>query len=181
MNDNLNINQNNNSNVNPNDNLGYWLFYAQRCVAYAFADTLRTSCVEQGKSYVVTPPQWGVIALLHEGDGMTVGTISQRRAVDAPTITGIIKRLEQNGLVERHNDREDRRVVKVYLTTEGENILRVLNPAVEAFNHFMLQGLSGAELKTFLGNLQRIIVNLTDVAEGTGDRFRLLPGNLNFD
>ena len=168
-------------NINPDDNLGYWLFYAQRCVAYAFADVLRTVCIEQGKSYAVTPPQWGVMALLHGSDGMTVGTISQRRGVDAPTITGIIKRLEQNELVERHNDREDRRVVKVYLTFEGENILRMLNPAVEAFNLHMLQGLSEIERKIFLENLQRIIVNLTDVAEGTGDRFRLLPGNLNFD
>ena len=181
LNDNLNINQNN-SNINPNDSLGYWLFYAQRCVAYAFADVLRAVCVdEQGKSYVVTPPQWGVIALLHECDGMTVGTISQKRGIDPPTVTGILKRLEQNGLVERRNDREDRRVVKVYLTSEGENITRVLNPAVETFNLHMLQGLSEAEQKTFLENLQRIIVNLTDVVEGTGDRFRLLPGNLNFD
>ncbi len=168
-------------NINPDDNLGYWLFYAQRCVAYAFADVLRAMCVEQGKAYVVTPPQWGVIALLHGSDGMTVGSISQRRGVDAPTITGIVKRLEQNGLVERRNDREDRRVVKVYLISEGENILRVLNPAVEAFNLHMLQGLSETERKTFLENLQRIITNLNDVAEGTGDRFRLLPVNLNFD
>ncbi len=168
-------------NINSVDNLGYWLFYAQRCVAYALADMLKARCMEQGKLYIVTPPQWGVIALLHESDGMTVGTISQMRGIDPPTVTGIIKRLEQNGLVERHNDRKDRRVVKVYLTTEGESILRILNPAVEAFNHSMLQGLSEGEQKTFLENLQRIIVNLTDVAEGNGDRFRLLPGNLNFD
>ena len=168
-------------NINQDDNLGYWLFYAQRCVAYAFAEVLRATCVEQGKSYMVTPPQWGVMALLSGSASMTVGTISRMRGIDAPTVTGIIKRLEQNGLVERHNDREDRRVVKAYLTTEGENILRVLNPAVEAFNHHMLQGLSEGERKTFLEHLQRIIVNLNDVAEGTGDRFRLLPGHLNFD
>lgn len=168
-------------NIDPNNNLGYWLFYAQRCVAYAFADVLRTVCVEQGKAYVVTPPQWGAMALLYGCDGMTIGAISQKRGVDAPTITGIIKRLEQSGLVERRNDREDRRVVKVYLTSEGEQITRILNPAVEQFNHAMLQGLSEDERKTFLENLQRIIVNITDVAEGTGDRFRLLPGNLVFD
>lgn len=165
----------------PNNTLGYWLFYAQRCVAYALADVLRAACVEQGKSYVVTPPQWGVMTLLHTSDAMTVGTIGQRRGIDAPTVTGIITRLEQNGLVERHHDREDRRVVKVLLTSEGENILRVLDPVVEAFNQHMLQDLSETERNTFLANLQRIIVNLTDVAEGTGDRFRLLPGNLNFD
>ena len=165
----------------PNTNFGYWLFYAQRCVAYALADVLRAVCVEQEKAYVVTPPQWGVIALLHRNGAMTVGTISQMRGVDAPTVTGIIKRLEQNGLVERQHDREDRRVVKVQLTSEGENILRILTPAVEAFNQHMLQGLSEAEQRTLLENLQRIIVNLTDVAEGTGDRFKLLPGTVSFD
>lgn len=168
-------------NIEVNDNLGYWLFYAQRCVAYAFADVLRATCVEQGKLYVVTPPQWGVMALLHGSDGITVGTISQMRGIDAPTVTGIIKRLEQNELVQRQHDREDRRVVKVSLTAEGESILRTLNPAVEAFNQGMLQGFSEAERDTFLANLQRIIVNLTNVAEGTGDRFRLLPGHLSFD
>ncbi len=168
-------------NFESDNNLGYWLFYAQRCVAYAFADILRTTCIEQEKPYVVTPPQWGVLAVLHGSDGMTVGTISQRRGLDAPTITGIIKRLEQNGLVERQHDREDRRVVKVYLTSEGEHIVDVLTSNAEEFNRRMLQGLSEAEQKTFLETLQRIIVNLTDVAEGTGDRFRLLPGNLNFD
>lgn len=168
-------------NAEPNNNLGYWLFYAQRCVAHAFADVLRAICIEQGKLYVVTPPQWGVMALLHGSDSITVGAISQMRGIDAPTVTGIIKRLEQNGLVERHHDREDRRMVKVHLTPEGENILGTLTPAVEAFQLHMLQGLSEAERKTFLENLQHIIVNLTDVAEGTGDRFRLLPGDLNFD
>lgn len=168
-------------NLDPDTGLGYWLFYAQRCMAYAFADVLRDACVEQGKSYVVTPPQWGVLALLYGSDGITIGTISQRRGVDAPTITGIIKRLEQSGLVERQHDREDRRVVKVYLTSEGEHITRILNPTAEEFNRHVLQGLSEAERQTFLENLQRIIANLTDVAEGTGDRFRLLPGNLNFD
>ncbi|GAC1429284.1 MAG: MarR family transcriptional regulator [Ktedonobacteraceae bacterium] len=168
-------------NIDPNNNLGYWLFYAQRCVAYAFADVLQAACVEHGKLYVVTPPQWGVLALLCGSDTMTVGTISQRRGVDAPTITGIIKRLEQNGLVERHNDREDRRVVKVYITSEGKDIIRILNPVVQQFNNVFLRGLSEAERQIFLENLQRIIANITDVFEGAGDRFRLLPGNLDFE
>ena len=163
-----------------NNTFGYWLFYTQRCVAYAFADVLRAACVEQGKSYVVTPPQWGVLALFHGSEAMTVGTISQMRGVDAPTITGIVKRLEQNGLVERQNDREDRRVVKVKLTAEGETMTRIFSPVVEQFNHDMLLGLSEAERQTFLENLQRIIINLTNESEGTGDRFGLLPDTLKF-
>ncbi len=176
----LNISEQKKVNINSNHNLGYWLFYAQRCVAYAFADILQTMCVEQGKSYVVTPPQWGVMIFLYGSDGMTIGTISQKRGVDPPTVTGIVKRLEQNGLVERQNDREDRRVVKVKLTAEGETMTRIFNPVVEQFNHNMLLGLSEAEQQTFLENLQRIIINLTNESEGTGDRFGLLPDSLKF-
>ena len=35
------------------DALGYWLFYAQRCVEYAFLEVLRQCCVEHKKAYVV--------------------------------------------------------------------------------------------------------------------------------
>src|SRR3954453_23927221 len=106
--------------------LSYWLFYAQRCVAYAHAEVMRVHCEERGKPYSVTPPQWGALTLLLARDGLTIGSMSQKRGVDAPTATGIIKRLEQNGLVERRHDRADRRVVKVYLTAEGRDILSSL-------------------------------------------------------
>src|SRR5579883_1073842 len=82
----------------PEDSFGYWLFYAQRSWAYAFNEALKTCCQEHGKPSV-TPPQWGVLSALLEEDGLTIGVLSQRRALDAPTITGIVKRLEQVGLV----------------------------------------------------------------------------------
>ncbi len=162
-------------NVEPTASIGYWLFYAQRCVSYAFTEVLRDYCDEQGKSYTVTPPQWGVIALLYGHNGLTIGTISHKRGIDAPTVTGIIKRLEQSGLVERRHDREDRRVVKVFLTSEGQSIMNGLMPVVEKFNDVILRNLSQGEQQTFLKNLQQIIINITDVAEGTGDRFGLIP------
>ncbi len=148
------------------DALGYWLGYTQRMLAYAFA--------EHNKPYVVTPPQWGVLSLLDEMDGLTIGTISQRRAIDAPTVTGIVKRIEQTGLVERRHDRTDRRVVKVYLTDEGRDIMRFLPDEISRFNDMAMQGLSEDEQRDLLAKLQRLIVNVSAVAPGTGDRFGLL-------
>src|SRR5436305_755780 len=158
--------------------LGYWLFYAQRCVAHAFSEVLAGHCEERGKPYVVTPPQWGVMSLLHECDGLTVGTISQRRGLDAPTITGIVQRLEQSGLVERRHSREDRRVVKVYLTAEGQDIITSLVPVAKNFQEVMTQGFSEAERQDILVKLQQIIANVSTVAADTGDRFGLLPDSL---
>jgi len=156
------------------DALGYWLGYTQRMLAYAFAEVLRQCCVEHNKPYVVTPPQWGVLSLLDEMDGLTIGTISKRRAIDAPTVTGIVKRIEQTGLVERRHDRTDRRVVKVYLTDEGRDIMRFLPDEISRFNDMAMQGLSEDEQRDLLAKLQRLIVNVSAVAPGTGDRFGLL-------
>src|SRR6266700_5345885 len=163
--------------IHPEDYLGYWLFYAQRSVAYAFYEALKACCIEHNKQYVVTPPQLGVLTLLHNQDGQTIGTMSQQRAIDAPTMTGIVKRLEQSGLVERRHDREDRRLVKVYLTDEGRDIMQFLPDAAIEFNQIMSQGLSEGELRDLQTKLQRIIFNISFVASHTGDRFGLLPPN----
>jgi DNA-binding MarR family transcriptional regulator len=161
------------------DTIGYWLFYSQRCAEYAFFEALKRCCIEQGKSYVVTPPQWGILSTLFpEQQGLPIGVISQRQGFDPPTITGIVKRLEQSGLVERRHNHEDRRVVKVYLTDEGREIMPPLSAAVIQFNATMTQGFSPAEKKDLMDKMQQLIVNLAAVAPGTGDRFHLLPGHV---
>ena len=161
--------------VRADDNLGYWLFYTQRIVAHAFAEVLRQCCQEYEKPYVVTPPQFGVLALLQEIDGVTIGTISQRRRIDAPTVTGIVKRLEQSGLVERRHDEVDRRVVKVYLTAEGKDITKLLGDEVDSFDETLTRGISEAEQRDILAKFQRVIVNLDAVVPTSGERFGLLP------
>ncbi len=157
--------------------LSYLLFYTERCVVYAYAEVLRAHCEERGKPYVITPPQWGALSPLLVQDGMTIGTMSQKRGVDAPAATGIITRLEQSGLVERRHDREDRRVVKVYLTDEGRDISHTLVSSVEHFEQSLKRGFSESELDRFLLQLQQLITNAAEVGPGLGDRFRLLSND----
>src|SRR5207237_9864286 len=78
--------------------LSYWLFYAQRCVAYAYAEVLRAHCEERAKPYVITPPQWGALELLLAQDGMTIGALSQKRGGDAPATRGLITRHAHIGM-----------------------------------------------------------------------------------
>ncbi len=167
--------------IHSEDYLGYWLFYAQRSVAYAFYETLKTCCQAHDKQYVVTPPQWGALSLLTNHDGQTIGALSQQRAIDPATVTGIVKRLEQSGLVERRHDPEDRRLVKVYLTDEGRDIMRFLPEAVIEFTQTMSKGFTEKEKHNLMVNLQRIIANLSTVGPDTGDRFGLLPDFMRVD
>lgn len=154
---------------------GYWLFYAQRSWAYAFNEALKVGCQEHEKPYTVTPPQWGVLSALLEEDGLTIGTLSQRRGIDPPTITGIVKRLEQVSLVERVHGRQDRRVVRVYLTKEGRELMSFLPGVVEAFSRAALQDISDEKQQEMCLLLQKTIANLSAIGPGVGDRFGLLP------
>ena len=157
------------------DFLGYWLAYAQRSWSYAFNEALKAGCQQHGKPYVVTPPQWGVLSALMEEEGLTIGTVSQRRGLDAPTVTGIITRLEQIGLVKRVHDRQDRRVVKVYLTTEGRDLMNFLPDVVDGFSRTVLQDISPEKQQEMCLLLQKTIANLSALGPGVGDRFGLLP------
>lgn len=167
--------------IRSGDFLGYWLFYTQRSVAYAFAEVLKNCCLEQQKPYIVTPPQWGVLVVLLEKDDITVGTISQRCATDMPTVTGMVKRLEQSGLVERRHNLEDRRQVNVYLTDEGRDIMRYLPAAVAAFNEIMMKGFTEDETQDLMVKMQQIVANLSEVGPDTGDRFGRLPQNFHHE
>ena len=158
--------------------VGHWLFYTQRCVAYAFSEVLRRHCEERGKPYIVTPAQWGLLASLDEEDGLPIGTLSQKRGIDAPTVTGIVKRLEHSGLVERLHNRADRRVVKVYLTAEGRDILQSLLTIVDGWNKTLLHGFSQTERERLLEELQQIVANISDIGPSTGDRFGFLPEHI---
>lgn len=69
--------------------------------------------------YGVTGPQLVCLTTLCDSGAMTSAELSRRIFVSASTITGIIDRLEKNGLVERKRDEIDRRRVLLHPTGEG--------------------------------------------------------------
>jgi DNA-binding MarR family transcriptional regulator len=145
--------------MRPDDTLGYQLKQTMQSVANAFADVLQTACATLGKPYAITPPQWFTLSSLASEQDLPIGTLAQRLALDASVVTGIVKRLEQQGLVERIHDRTDYRLVRLHLTGEGQEITQALGPAVTAFNQRLLQGFSQEEQEMLREQLARIRAN----------------------
>ena len=71
----------------------------------------------------ITYPQYLMLAALGEDDGMTIGGIAARLALESSTVTPPVKRLEQAGLVVRERSTVDERQVKVRLTDAGRALL----------------------------------------------------------
>jgi DNA-binding MarR family transcriptional regulator len=155
------------------------LAYAERCIAYACDAVLQQGC--RARAEGLSPHLRAVgrpRAADGEEDGATLGYLRKRRGLDAPTITGIIRRLELSGLVERRHDQGDRRVVHVFLTSEGHAARHVLSEVMKAFIARVQQNVTAQEQEILRDILQRLISN-TSIAPGLGDRFGLLLSPLN--
>jgi DNA-binding MarR family transcriptional regulator len=80
--------------------------------------TYRPLLVELGITY----PQYLVMLVLWEKDGVSVKALGERLFLDSGTLTPLLKRLESGGLVERRRSREDERRVVIRLTAKGRSL-----------------------------------------------------------
>jgi MarR family transcriptional regulator, organic hydroperoxide resistance regulator len=80
----------------------------------------------------VTGPQRLVIRVLGRSPGSTAGDLAEILGLHPSTITGILKRLEDQAMLERKIDAEDRRRVRFRLTAKGRRVDRERKGTVEA-------------------------------------------------
>jgi DNA-binding MarR family transcriptional regulator len=95
--------------------------------------------------------------VMSTNEASTISLLGRQSAVEIPAITGLVTRLEQNGLVERVHDLEDRRLVKVSLTAEGKDILGSLDPVMAAFQERVLPH---DEQRALIQHLQNLISHI---------------------
>jgi DNA-binding MarR family transcriptional regulator len=86
---------------------------------------------ELDKSYQVSVPQLSCILALYEHGPLPPSQIAKHIMVRSSTVTGIIDRLEQKGLVCRLRDSSDRRVITIQLTERGKELARNAPPPIQ--------------------------------------------------
>ncbi|MDE3273379.1 MarR family winged helix-turn-helix transcriptional regulator [Pseudoalteromonas sp. G4] len=75
----------------------------------------------------LTYPQYVILLILWQQDGVTVGEIGQQAILNNNTLTPILKRMEQSDLIERRRDEWDERKVRIYLTQQGHSLQQSLS------------------------------------------------------
>jgi DNA-binding MarR family transcriptional regulator len=111
------------------------------------------------KSLKLTPSQFDVIATLGDTDGLTCAELSQATLVTKGTLTGVLDRLADKGLIRRLPVKDDRRSVRIRLTEKGDALFRKTFAAHFAFlRPYFQRALSqkeAEELRMLLLRLQR--------------------------
>lgn len=70
----------------------------------------------------LTYPQYLVMMVLWEQEGLTVSAIGEKLFLDSGTLTPVLKRLESKGLINRIRNKSDERMVLLFLTEQGKDL-----------------------------------------------------------
>jgi DNA-binding MarR family transcriptional regulator len=115
------------------------LCFAVYAAAHAFGRAYRTLLGHHDLTY----PQYLVLLVLWEEEGLTVKDIGTKLFLDSGTLTPLLKRLEAAGQVRRVRDRADERQVSIFLTEKG----RSLRGKMECLPHDV-GGMTGLDMES---------------------------------
>src|SRR5436309_16135291 len=106
---------------------------------------LRCEFESRAAALDITAAQFHVLRRLWDGDGILTSALTRDVCSDGGTITGVLDRLEAKALIRRERCSEDRRAVRVFLTSEGCELERPLMDILSVINDQALEGFSAGE------------------------------------
>lgn len=112
----------------------------------------------------VTPIQYATLKCLWEEDGQMPSQLAETLNLDSSTVTGILGRLEDKGLINRSFRMDDRRKVIVHLTEAGKSLETPVNDIITRLNREVTEGLSEEQMDVFRHHLKVIADNAARLA-----------------
>ena len=105
----------------------------------------------------LTEQQWRVIRALAEDNGLESTELAERTMILKPSLTGIVDRLERDGLVERRKDRHDGRKTCIWLSRKARRLYDRIVPLVEAEYAHMKSRFSEESWQDLFQSLDQLI------------------------
>jgi DNA-binding MarR family transcriptional regulator len=145
-------------------------YSAQESVGYLMKRVMLSIVHQADKrlaSVDLTSAQWGPLLRMRELGQATVADLARWANTDAGAMTRLLDRLEKKGLCVRERSRDDRRVVLVSLTPEGEAAVANVPAVLAEVMNLHLQGFTEAEwltLKSLLNRMAETGDSLRDAA-----------------
>ena len=143
-------------------------YYLISRATLAMTSALKASLAAAGLDHI-RPAYLGILMSLWQEDGLRAVELSRRAGLEPSTITGLLDRMERDGLAERRADPEDRRALRIHLTERG----RQARDAVEAVVlHTMADNtrdISDDELERLKATLRKVLANAHAPQKGAKD------------
>ncbi|AGP35006.1 MarR family transcriptional regulator [Sorangium cellulosum] len=124
-------------------------------IIYLYTESRRLT-KGMASGFGLTGPQLTILKLLESFQDLSLSTLSERIRAQNSTVTGIVDRMEREGLVRRERSKADRRVVHIRLSEKGARLAREIQvEPMEIFRSALL-GLSSTDLRDLLRILTKL-------------------------
>lgn len=134
------------------DTLHYLIMANQMLVQKALLELLKDTGLTIG--------QPKILDYLKEHDGSNQKEIAAACFLEAGSLTTILNRMEENGLIERRTLNGNRRSFHIFMTEEGKEKQKLVDKAFSEIESRALMGISGEELERFMTIYEKIYSNL---------------------
>lgn len=120
------------------------------------------------QAHGITDQQWRVMRALWEKEHLTSKKISQITLIPAPSLVGILDRLEKKGLLGRLRSVKDRRLVFIRPTRAGRELQELMLPKIEEIHNFLKERVTSTEWN----EMKRILDKLSGHSSPSAKIFR---------
>jgi DNA-binding MarR family transcriptional regulator len=126
---------------------------------------LRLYADKQASQYGLTRTQWAVLAKVNRSEGLKQTEVAEMLEMQPITLTRLIDKLCDSGLIERRNDVSDRRVNRLYLTKAARPLMAKLATLRSAVTATAFTGFSIPEAHRLVEQLELIKDNVRDALQ----------------
>jgi MarR family transcriptional regulator for hemolysin len=124
------------------------------------ARLLRTFADQEARQYGMTRAQWAVLARLERHEGLKQAELADMLDMQPISLTRLVDRLADSGLIERRSDPNDRRAKRLFLTAAAKPVMERLDTLGDGLAGTVLSDIPAADIEQMLNGLGDIKSNL---------------------
>ena len=110
-------------------------------------------------------PQGRLLYLLWQRDGVPIVELAQKSGLAKNTLTSVLKRMEENGLIRREQSKADRRQAVITMTDKARNAKDSYEEVSQQMNRVFFRDFAEQEIKLLDSMLDRVLENLRETEE----------------
>ncbi len=136
---------------------------AKREFAFTIMDVarlLKTYADQRARQFGVSRAQWAVLMRIDRNEGLKQSELAEMLDLQPITLTRLLDRLADNGLIERRADPNDRRANRLYLKPAAKPLLNRLADLGADMMETVLDGISVSSIERMLKELSAVKGNL---------------------
>ncbi|HQR99675.1 MULTISPECIES: homoprotocatechuate degradation operon regulator HpaR [unclassified Polaromonas] len=109
------------------------------------------------REHALSDQQWRVLRVLGEHGVVETGKVAREAFILGPSLTGVLTRMERDGLIQRSRDSVDQRRTVVQATDKGAQLVNTLSQTIETHYAWMEQSLGKENLSQLYALLDKVI------------------------